>query len=295
MIDYCNAVLNGTPSHSIKKLQQVQNNAVRTFLDAPRRAQDAQRQPVVEDVTLAASSAEDLIDYKVALLTFKVRSTSTPSYLRRPIQDRQHSHNLRSATTTLCQPSTSTRSALTDALLRLFGTHYRKLSLIWPPGAFVAGYCSAMAVDERSEPLNVDFRFFKGRCLGNQGFLQFRFFDVTPKRREICIGRLSNLSLQTGKFPARYKRAQVLPLLKKAGLDSSQPANYRPISNLPTVSKVLEKLVLACLRPQGPTCSALPTSASSSLHRERDIPQRLHYWRSWTESSRRPTTSRSLS
>jgi len=42
---------------------------------------------------------------------------------------------------------------------------------------------------------------------------------------------------------------QVLPLLKKAGLDSSQPANYRPISNLPTMSKVLERLVLARLRP----------------------------------------------
>ena len=41
----------------------------------------------------------------------------------------------------------------------------------------------------------------------------------------------------------------MLPLLKKAGLDSSQPANYRPISNLPTVSKVLERLVLARLRP----------------------------------------------
>jgi len=33
---------------------------------------------------------------------------------------------------------------------------------------------------------------------------------------------------------------QVLPLLKKAGLDSSLPANYRLISNLSTVSKVLE-------------------------------------------------------
>jgi len=41
----------------------------------------------------------------------------------------------------------------------------------------------------------------------------------------------------------------VLPLLKKAGLDSSQPGNYRPISNLLTVSKVLERLVLARLRP----------------------------------------------
>jgi len=65
-----------------------------------------------------------------------------------------------------------------------------------------------------------------------------------------AIARLANLSLQTGKFPARYKRAQVLPLLKKAGLGSLQPANYRPISNLPTVSKVLERLMLACLRPR---------------------------------------------
>jgi len=44
----------------------------------------------------------------VALRTFKVRSTSTPSYLRRLIQDREHGHNLRSTSTTLCQPFTTT-------------------------------------------------------------------------------------------------------------------------------------------------------------------------------------------
>jgi len=54
-----------------------------------------------------------------------------------------------------------------------------------------------------------------------------------------AIARLANLSLQTGNFPAQYKRAQVLPLLKKAA----------PISNLPTMSKVLERLVLARLWP----------------------------------------------
>jgi len=63
------------------------------------------------------------------------------------------------------------------------------------------------------------------------------------------IARLTNLSFQSGTFPACYKRAQVLPLLKKANLDSSLPANYRPISNLSTVSKILERLVLARLRP----------------------------------------------
>ena len=41
----------------------------------------------------------------------------------------------------------------------------------------------------------------------------------------------------------------MLPLLKKAELDRSSPTNYRPISNLSTVSKVLERLVLARLRP----------------------------------------------
>ena len=43
----------------------------------------------------------------------------------------------------------------------------------------------------------------------------------------------------------------MLPLLKKAGLDRSIVASqlYRPISNLSTVSKVLERLVLARLRP----------------------------------------------
>ena len=63
------------------------------------------------------------------------------------------------------------------------------------------------------------------------------------------ITRLANLSLQSGKLPARYKTVQVLLLLKKAGLDSFMPANYRPISNLSTVLKVLERLMLARLRP----------------------------------------------
>ena len=55
--------------------------------------------------------------------------------------------------------------------------------------------------------------------------------------------------MQTGKFSSRYKQAQVLPLLKKAGLDRSSPENYRPISNLSTVLKSHERVVLTRLRP----------------------------------------------
>jgi len=62
------------------------------------------------------------------------------------------------------------------------------------------------------------------------------------------IAQLAYLSFEAGKFPSGHKCAQVLPLLKKAGLDVNSPRNYRPISNLTTVSKVLERLVLTRLQ-----------------------------------------------
>jgi len=86
-------VLHSAPSYSIKKLQRVQNNAARIVLEAPRRSHVS---PLLR--TLHWLPVQQRIDYKVALLTFKVRrsrSTSTTSYLRLLIQDREHGHNLR--------------------------------------------------------------------------------------------------------------------------------------------------------------------------------------------------------
>jgi hypothetical protein len=53
-----------------------------------------------------------------------------------------------------------------------------------------------------------------------------------------------NHSLLTGEFPLIFKTAIVKPLLKKTSLDSEDLKNYRPISNLSFMSKVLEKVVL---------------------------------------------------
>ena len=63
------------------------------------------------------------------------------------------------------------------------------------------------------------------------------------------IAQLANLSFTAGIFPTQFKIAQVTPLLKKAGLDEGDPANYRPISNLNTIGKVIERLFLARLMP----------------------------------------------
>ena len=63
-------------------------------------ARTTQRQPVVEDVTMASVQQSGSANVRVC-------NKSTPAYLCRLIQDRQLGHNLRSATTTLCQPTTT--------------------------------------------------------------------------------------------------------------------------------------------------------------------------------------------
>ena len=52
-----------------------------------------------------------------------------------------------------------------------------------------------------------------------------------------------NSSLLTGTFPESLKTAVVKPLLKKRSLDVSILNNYRPVSNLPFIGKIIEKVV----------------------------------------------------
>ena len=52
-----------------------------------------------------------------------------------------------------------------------------------------------------------------------------------------------NESLKTGIFPSALKTAVVRPCLKKPTLDSDVLGNYRPVSNLSYISKLLEKVV----------------------------------------------------
>ena len=59
------------------------------------------------------------------------------------------------------------------------------------------------------------------------------------------ITQMINMSLNTGIFPDSLKSAIVRPLLKKQSLDPNIMKNYRPVSNLAFISKVLEKVVAA--------------------------------------------------
>ena len=75
--------------------------------------------------------------------------------------------------------------------------------------------------------------------------------DPIPSSLLIChidsiIGSITdiiNVSLSTGEVPSSFKHALVSPLLKKANLDPEILKNYRPVSNLSFISKILEKVV----------------------------------------------------
>lgn len=52
---------------------------------------------------------------------------------------------------------------------------------------------------------------------------------------------LVNKSLMQGRLPASQKHAIISPRLKKSGLDLTDIANFRPVSNLSFISKVVER------------------------------------------------------
>ena len=57
------------------------------------------------------------------------------------------------------------------------------------------------------------------------------------------ITAMVNASLREGRLPVSQKHAIISPLVKKPGLDCDEMRNYRPVSNLTFMSKVIERVV----------------------------------------------------
>lgn len=74
-------------------------------------------------------------------------------------------------------------------------------------------------------------------------FLVREFVDVLLP----YLTSMVNASLAQGRLPTSQKHAIVTPLLKKTGLDTADMANFRPVSNLSFMSKVVERAVASQL------------------------------------------------
>ena len=70
-------------------------------------------------------------------------------------------------------------------------------------------------------------------------FLVLDYLDILIT----LITSIINASLEQGKCPNFFNQAHVTPILKKSSLDKEIIKNYRPVSNLNFISKILERVV----------------------------------------------------
>ena len=63
-------------------------------------------------------------------------------------------------------------------------------------------------------------------------------------------------------FPNYFRHAFITPIVKKPNLDPTDVSSYRPISNLPVLSKLLERLVVRQLLDYLTSMDLLPTLQS---------------------------------
>ena len=61
---------------------------------------------------------------------------------------------------------------------------------------------------------------------------------LLPLLTTIC-----NRSIVEGVMPFDQKRSILVPVIKRAGLDTTDPGNFRPIANVSFISKVIEKII----------------------------------------------------
>lgn len=74
-------------------------------------------------------------------------------------------------------------------------------------------------------------------------FLLHEFTDILLP----FITGMVNASLAQGRLPVSERHAIIIPRLKKLGLDAADMVNYRPVSNVSFISKLIERVVAIIL------------------------------------------------
>ena len=107
-------------------------------------------------------------------------------------------------------------------------------SKLAPETAFVLPLLPIDFVQKQLQSLEID------KATGLDG-LSVKFLKLSTNVITAPLTKILNLSIITGIFPESFKKAKVTPCFKKG--DKSEKANYRPISILPILSKIIERHV----------------------------------------------------
>ena len=91
------------------------------------------------------------------------------------------------------------------------------------------------------EELRSTINTIKNKSSSGTDGLTLKMFSNLPESTLNHLTTLINMSFQNGIFPKCLKTAIIIPLHK--GGDKDEASNYRPIALLPTLSKIIERLV----------------------------------------------------
>ena len=101
--------------------------------------------------------------------------------------------------------------------------------------------------------------------------------SITPS-----LTKLFNVSLMTGCIPTQWKKSMVVPIPKNS--NTSSPTNYRPISLLPIVSKLLERHVYSVILSHLETHYPLSSVQWGFLKGRSTVTALLHCTNEWLKA-----------
>ncbi|CAB4024934.1 Hypothetical predicted protein, partial [Paramuricea clavata] len=149
-------------------------------------------------------------------------------------------------------PTTSSTTELVNKFSDFFNN---KIAIIWKELAIDSSHCNQRNQEEQyaqcvkfinfqevteHEIENVIDKVGKKSCELDP--VPAKIFQGCQKTLLPIITKISNKSLQSGCMPEILKEAVLKPKLKKDSLDYEEYTNFRPISNLKFLSKVIEKV-----------------------------------------------------
>ncbi|XP_045062529.1 uncharacterized protein LOC121545476, partial [Coregonus clupeaformis] len=237
-LDYCNSLLAGLPICAIKPLQLIQNAAASLVFNLPKFSYVT---PLLR--TLHWLPVEARIYYKTMVLAYGAVRGTAPPYLQALIRPYTQTRALRSSTSGLLAPLPLRKHSSRSAQSKLFA-------------ALAPQWWNKLPHDARkAESLTTFRRHLKpynsaiNTCASSKNISNTILSSPAP------VVELASPTLPESRFftfttvtAADLKLAAVTPVLKKPGSDPDNLQNYRPISNLPFLSKLLECAVSSQLQ-----------------------------------------------
>ena len=108
-LDYCNSLYHNLPKSQITRLQQIQKSLARAVVKAPKFSHTT---PILR--SLHWLKITERIEYKLLSLTYKILTTSQPSYLHNLITVQPPRSTRSSSLVTLARPSTLSSLRIRD-------------------------------------------------------------------------------------------------------------------------------------------------------------------------------------